>query len=267
MMYAGPDMSHPSVLQSAALKRIPGLVHGFCGRRGGVSSGPFASLNVSRRVGDDAGAVRENWRRVQSLAPPGGHFATMQQVHSTNVAVVGNDAADAGEADALVTAAAGVWLPVLTADCVPVFLVAPRTRVAAAVHAGWRGAAAGIVQRTLRLLGEAYGVVAGEVVAALGPAIDGCCYEVGSEVAEALASCANAAPAEDVWATAAGSGRARVDLRACLTGQLIGAGVSPGRVARVGPCTRCAAGEYFSHRASGGQTGRQVSFVGWRAAL
>jgi len=260
-------VTRPPALEARILAQVPGLVHGFCGRQGGVSDGPFASLNVSPRVGDDAAAVHENWRRVRTHAAPATRFAAMQQVHGVRVAQVGAGALDVGEADALVTAVGGVCLPVLTADCVPLLLVAPRLRVAAAVHAGWRGAAAGVLPQTLRVLEAAYGVTAGELVVALGPAIDRCCYEVETEIATALAGCPNAPTASEKWSTASGPGRVRVDLRACLTAQLIRAGVSAGRIARVGPCTRCAGAEYFSHRGSGGRTGRQVSFVGWEAAL
>lgn len=266
-MPAGEVATPPPVLRAAGLGGVPGLAHGFCGRQGGASAGAFASLNVSRRVGDHPDAVRENWRRVELLAPPGGRFAAMRQVHGTGVVRVSAEATDAGEADALVTAAAGIWLTVLTADCVPLVLVAPERRVAAVVHAGWRGAAAGIVPRTLHVLGEAYGVNAAELHAAVGPAIDGCCYEVEAEVAAALAGCPGAATRSDTWTTESGAGKQRVDLRACVTAQLAATGVVPARISRVGPCTRCAGAQYFSHRGSGGRTGRQVSFVGWYPAL
>lgn len=257
----------PPVLRAPALADVPGLIHAFCGRRGGVSAGSFAALNASARVGDDAGAVEENWRRITGLVPPGGGFAAMQQVHGTRVAVVTAAALDAGAADALVTAAAGVWLPVLTADCVPVLLAAPRRAVTAAVHAGWRGTAAGIVLRTIRVLAADFGASPAELRVALGPAIDRCCYEVEERIVDALAGGAGTPGATDAWAVARGAGRAHVDLRACLAAQLHAGGVDPGRIERVGPCTRCAATEYFSHRGSGGGTGRQVSFIGWEPAL
>lgn len=258
-----PGTVAPPVLRAPNLAAVPGLVHGFCGREGGVSSGPFASLNVSTRVGDDRAAVLENWRRVRAAAAPLGRFATMHQVHGTRVARVTPDRPDAGAADALVTDAAGVALPVLTADCVPVLIVAPARRVVAAVHAGWRGAAAGILAATLDVLAREYGMRGRDLVVALGPAIDGCCYEVGAEVARALAAAAGPDAAGADWVRRAAGDRVQVDLRRYLAGQLRAAGVDPEQVARVGPCTRCAGAGYFSHRGSGGRTGRQVSFVGW----
>jgi hypothetical protein len=266
-MVVGAAGAGPPVLRAPALSEIPGLVHAFCGRRGGVSAGPFAALNASARVGDAAGAVQENWRRIQALVPAGGRFAAMQQVHGTHVAVVASAALDAGAADALVTATPGVWLPVLTADCVPLLLAAPRSRVAAAAHAGWRGTAAGILPRTLAVLAEEFNERPGELFVAIGPAIDQCCYEVEVEIADALADCPAAPTCRHTWERPSRPGKVRVDLRTCLTAQLVAGGVAPQRIVRVGTCTRCAGAEFFSHRGAGGGTGRQVSFIGWEPAL
>jgi YfiH family protein len=258
--------------------QIPGLVAGFCGRTGGVSRGPFAALNLSARVSDDAAAVHSNWQRVAATVGGAMRFVTMRQVHGAEIANA--DAAELGDvndppdevgaADALIGRATGVALCVLTADCVPLLLVAPRHRVVAAVHAGWRGTLAGVAVRTLQHLQQVFDVGPDAVHAALGPAIGGGCYEVDATVADAM---------EERWgpmrqavrrvaAVRVPVAKASVDLRAVNRTQLRAAGVVPDAIVDVGPCTRCAVSEYFSYRGvvsqGGTTTGRQVSFIGWR---
>jgi YfiH family protein len=248
-------------LRVPAWETIPNLVHGFLGRSGGVSGGPFAELNLSYRVGDRSETVRENWRRAR--AETGGlRCAHMLQVHGDRVATIDAAATDAGEADAMVTSVPATALGVLTADCVPILLVAPRHHVVAAVHAGWRGTLAGVAQRTVRHITQAVGVPVTELRAALGPAIGGCCYEIDRDIADAV---------EHAWgpmpdAIHSGTGRkAMLDLRRANAAILQRTGVRPASIVCVGPCTRCARTTYFSHRAAQGPTGRQWSFIGWRA--
>jgi purine-nucleoside/S-methyl-5'-thioadenosine phosphorylase / adenosine deaminase len=253
------DAGRSPILPVPAWDGIPGLVHGFCGRRGGVSRGPFAELNLSSRVGDDPEAVRENWRRVGAAAGDI-RFVTMRQVHGVHIVTVESGTTDFEDTDGMVTATAGLALGVLTADCVPVLMIAPAQHVVAAVHAGWRGTLEGIVLHALEHLQRVYGIGPAALSTALGPAIDGCCYEVDRTVAEAI---------EQRWGVLPsavhrqGSLKAMVDLRRVNAVLLQRAGVADTHV--VGPCTRCAAAEYFSYRAAHGVTGRQVSFVGWHA--
>jgi len=247
-------------LRVPAWETIPNLVHGFLGRAGGASCGPFAELNLSYRVGDDADTVQENWRRASAVAGAL-RCAHMQQVHGDRVALIDAASTQGGEADAMVTRVAATALGTLTADCVPILLVAPQHHVIAAVHAGWRGTLAGVAQRAVRHIVEAFGTPITEVRAALGPAIGGCCYEVDRSIANAV---------EDAWgpmpeAVARDGGpKAMLDLRRANAAILQRTGVRPMSIVTVGPCTRCAAAAYFSHRAAKGPTGRQWSFIGWR---
>src|SRR5262249_39887769 len=140
------------VLQVEGWEAIPDLVHGFYGRRGGASEGVFAALNLSVRVGDSPQAVEENWCRLTHALGGASRVVTMRQVHGADVATVDDAGAAVEEADALVSRARGVVLGVLTADCVPILLVAPHERVVAAVHAGWRGSVAGIARRAVQHL-------------------------------------------------------------------------------------------------------------------
>lgn len=257
---ADPTLPLPA-LRIPAWESIPNLVHGFLGRPGGVSRGAFAELNLSDRVGDAADAVRENWRRV-TAAMGGLRAARMQQVHGSRVVVMNDANTEVGEADALLTCSAETALGVLTADCVPILMVAPQQHVVAAVHAGWRGTLAGVVQEAVRRIEREGGVQAAEIQVALGPAIDGCCYEVDASIADALEQ--RWGPMPDAVRRNRGP-KAMIDLRLANTAILARSAVQLRHVVSVGPCTRCAAAEYFSHRSSGGLTGRQWSFIGWRS--
>jgi YfiH family protein len=248
------------ILQVPHWDLIPQLTHGFCGRRGGLSRGSFAALNLSSRVGDEPRCVRENWRRL-GAAVPGVRFLTMEQQHGAEVARVDESVLQPPAADALVTRSVGLALCVLTADCVPILLIAPERRVIAAVHAGWRGTLLGIAHRGVVEMRDRFGVEASEVHAALGPAIDGCCYEVQRGVTDELEQRWGAMPN----AITPRGAKSRLDLRRANTAILAAAGVPPAHITRIGPCTRCTAGENFSYRGTGGITGRQVSFIGWRA--
>jgi hypothetical protein len=253
-------MSDLPILRVATWQGIPGLTHGFLGRHGGVSRGDFASLNLSQRTADEPGAVVENRRRVEALLARGSRLVSMEQEHGDRVVVVQAQTDVVGRADGMVTTNAGALLSVLTADCVPILLVAPGRRIAAAVHAGWRGTLAGIVIRAVELLRRQCGIAPAELAAALGPAIGGCCYEVDREIGERLIARFEALPAE-AWYTHGAKGM--LDLRSANRYLLLQAGIPAAAIHLVGPCTRCAMQNYFSHRGAGGRTGRQLSYIGW----
>jgi len=164
-------------------------------RSGGVSSGPYATLNLSLTVGDDPGCVRENRRRLAAgFGASPEDFVFARQVHGAGVRVVG--AADRGsgafcmddaiaDADALITATPGLVLAILTADCVPIVLHDPHVRVLACVHAGWRGTVAGVSVAALAAM-QALGSRPSDVIAGLGPAIAAARYQVGPDVHQAV---------------------------------------------------------------------------------
>jgi len=157
---------------------LAGVRHGFLGRRGGVSEGVCAGLNVGLGAGDAAGAVAENRRLAVAAVAPGGRLVTAWQVHSARCVVAGDWADDARpEADALVSDRAGVVLGVLTADCTPVLFADVAGGVVGAAHAGWKGAVAGVCEATVDAM-VALGAVRGRIVAAIGPTIAQASYEV-----------------------------------------------------------------------------------------
>ena len=239
-----------------------GLLHGFLGRRGGKSAGPYAGLNLSFRVGDDAQVVKDNLCDMKkAVGIHDARIVTMRQVHGDAIVEVKDkNLKEAGEADGMFTAEPEVYLGVLTADCVPILFVAPEKKIAAAVHAGWRGTLAGIAAKMVGILKTKYGVASDGVEAALGPAIGACCYEIKEDVSRPLA---------EKWGRLAeGSlysrdGKTFVDLRALNRAILEDAGVPAGRIYQLGPCTSCAKDDFFSYRRERQETGRQISFIGW----
>ena len=249
-------------MQVPEWEHIPHLVHGFFGRRGGRSSGEPGALNLSFDVGDAPSCVRANWQCVAEGVACGLRFRTMRQCHGAEVARVDEATAEAPEVDGLLTCSRGLALCVLTADCVPVLLLAPGQGVIAAVHTGWRGTVSGVVGHALDVLGRDFDVPPAGIKAALGPAIGACCYEVEARIADQV---------EQRWGTMPEAvmrygDRSRLDLRRINAGLLAASGVPPDQITTVGPCTRCANQDYFSYRAAPqGRTGRQLSFIAWSA--
>ena len=225
-------------------------------RRGGVSRHPYDTLNLGLHVGDRPEDVAAN--RARAAAAFGVNLETMvfaRQVHGAAAALVGT--ADGGrgslaeddavpDADILVTASSGITLVILVADCVPLALVDPAAHVLAAVHAGWRGTAAGVVPRALRTM-EEQGARAERVRAFLGPAVAPEDYQVSDVVHRALSEAARPARLSAAVARPDGPGHWRVDLGAANRQQLIGSGVHPEHIFDCGTTT--ADDALFSDRA------------------
>jgi YfiH family protein len=222
-------------------------------RSGGVSGGPFRSLNLGFSGGDDPRMVRTNRRRACGALGLGS-FAVARQIHGSHVEQVGTEQAGTGfdgpsaamrTADVLTTSAPGVAVAVLAADCVPVALADPGTGRLAVVHAGWRGIAAGVLASALELFDDR-----AAICAVIGPAIGPDHYEVGEEVVEAVA-----AATDDAVVARRSDARSFLDLPLTVARFLTRNGVS--LVDRATECTACEAARFFSHRRDG-PSGRQA---------
>jgi YfiH family protein len=254
----------PAAASPFLRSRLLPVPHGFCTREGGVSEGPFASLNLGFSVGDARAHVEENYRRLAAYAgAPLQALHRVSQVHGDRVLQVQARAAAAaaespppteGEADGLWTEAPGEWVAVSTADCVPILLVDPEGLRVAAVHSGWRGTDARIAARAVDLL-VARGARPGSLLAAVGPCIQACCYEVSAELGERFESGFGAEVVDR------GQGRVHLDLGRAVRRTLEAAGLAPGHVDVLPDCTSCDARRFFSHRRDAGRTGRHLSFV------
>ncbi len=257
------------------------LFAGFSTRLGGVSrvfadAAQGGALNLGFVKEDTAEAVEENRRRlVRAAGPLGWRLVVAKQVHGIEVRAVtrGNvdEAMEGGrgqwEADGLITREAELLLGVGAADCVPLLVADTRLRVVGAFHAGWRGTAAGMAEVGLARLREAFGTRAEDCVAAVGPSIGACCYEVGEEVRAAFARRGEAEPI-----VTGVNGRWRLDLWEANRRQLVAAGVPTANVSVLGECTACSRDEagrrrYFSHRAEMGVTGRMLGVIGVRREI
>ncbi len=237
----------------AGLSRAEGLIHAVLTRIGGVSRGPYATLNLGHTVGDDLAAVEENHRRaLGALGLEPGKVVSPHQVHGARVGVVGR--AHLGTVqpatDALVTAVPAVPLLMRFGDCAPVLFFDSVRRVVGMAHAGWRGVVAGTVGATVRTMTERWGCDPADLWAGIGPTIGPCCYAVGPEVVTVVeAACP---PGAGVVHNV--NGQTYLDLPAAVRAQLHAAGVE--QVGDAGLCTACRVDEFFSHRAEHGRTGR-----------
>ena len=232
----------PHILQSPLLRSVPGVYHAFPG------VDPVEGRSHMERLPE-----------VFSISPQA--IGTLKQVHSAIVLAFEPGDADVHggpkrEGDALWTAAPGTGVGIRTADCVPILIAHREVPLVAAVHAGWRGLASGIVRETVRVLTDRVGegAVSG-LVAAAGPCARACCYEVGGETAEALSSLSGAALRKGDK-----PGKWFADLQAIALSALAEAGIPSSRAEGVGPCTVCST-RFHSFRREKTLTGRQLSFI------
>jgi len=244
------------------------LVHAFTSRTGGVSRGPYESLNLSWSRGDETDRVTENRRRVEA-AMDGVKLVFADQVHGDVVLKV--DGAPhgrwaAGQGDALMTDQPGLALCAQTADCVPILLFDPERPAVAAIHAGWRGAAAEIAPKTLRAMAKAYGTDPKRVHAAIGPSISKENYRVGPEVLAAFEALFGGLDEALIGARDAAGG-ATLDVAEACRRQLAQAGVAI--LERLDHCTFAQDDRFFSSRRAArdghpGQFGGQAGVIALR---
>jgi hypothetical protein len=236
-----------------SLAAYPELVHAITTRHGGVSTGPYSSLNLSSGLGDEPKAVEENLRRAcAGLGLRRNEITSPKQIHTANVRRVG--AAERGHIqpgyDALVTDEARVSLLLRYADCVPVLIYDPAHRAAALVHSGWRGTVLGAPRAGVEFLAREFGSRPEDLVAAIGPSIGPCCYEVGSAVVDAIRE---AFSDSDGLLSSRAHGRKHLDLWAANRRWLSECGVRRIEVSEM--CTACHTEDFYSHRAENGKTG------------
>lgn len=247
-----------------ALNAVP---HGFSTRRGGVSPAPWDSLNLRPSQGDGPEALWENYHRFfAALGLNESRAVLSQQTHTANIRRV--TAADAGkgllrprdytDVDALITDEPGLSLTVFSADCGTVLLYDPVRQAIGAVHAGWRGCAAGIVQKTVAAMCDAYGCRAENLMAALGPCIGPCCFETDSDVPEAMRAelMADAEP----FITFNGT-KFHVDLAGLNRQWLLRSGVLLEHIECAELCTACHPELFWSYRKMGDSRGVQAAVI------
>jgi hypothetical protein len=251
-------------LRSPLLSQCDFLVHAFCTRLGGASEDDYRSLNMSFREGDEEFRVLRNWDNLAtSFDIPMENFLVLNQVHGDAIFVIKPHgeyfhSRDPLNYDAIVTNRTNLAICIKTADCVPVFLVDRIKKIIAVIHAGWRGASRSITAKAVRTMQSQYGSLPRDLLAAIGPSIGPCCYEV-DEAAAAAFRCQNGS---DLFLRPGRrSNRWMLDLTEVNRAQLLETGIPQENIDLSGWCTRCRQDTFFSHRGSGGVTGRQVNFM------
>lgn len=248
--------------ESAEISALGFVSHAFCTRRGGVSAGPCSSLNVGDLVGDRDEDVRRNISLVEeSFGIQKDRLILMRQVHGDRILVIDEDGPlphPLNECDGLITDRPGVALGVRTADCVPVLFADPVRRIVGAVHAGWRGTALGIAAKMVEIFVEQYGSRREDLLAAIGPAIGSCCYQVDAPLFDAFSKISDR---ERFLKRCTQTDHWRLDNPLANRFQIEKAGVPSENISAVGQCTSCRQDLFFSHRGSNGCAGRQINFV------
>ena len=242
---------------------LGGLPHGFFGRRGGVSTGIVAGLQTGLGADDDAAAIAENRRRIVDALIPDAPLATLYQIHSADVVRILSEGAanERPEGDALVTDRPGILLGILTADCAPVLFADEAAGVVGAAHAGWKGAIAGVTDRTIAAM-EKLGARADRIHAAIGPCIAQKSYEV--DAAFLTQFCESAPENERFFREGARADHHQFDLEGYVVARLAAAGVRT--VEAMGLDTYSQPDRFFSFRrathAGEPNYGRQMSVIG-----
>ncbi|MGZ8350357.1 MAG: peptidoglycan editing factor PgeF [Allosphingosinicella sp.] len=238
-----------------------GVPHGFLGRRGGVSNGVCAGLNVGLGSADDRDAIAENRRRAVAAVAPAARLVTVHQVHSPTAVTATEPWPDEARprADAVVTDRPGLALGILTADCAPVLLADAAAGIVGAAHAGWKGAFGGVLEATLEAM-EALGADRARIAAAIGPAIARRSYEVDDTFCRRFAE---ADPANDRFFGPGRDGHHQFDLEGYIAARLAAAGVR--RVEALGLDTYSDPDRFFSYRRATHRGepdyGRQISLI------
>jgi YfiH family protein len=272
------------VLRLAPFKKLPWLVHGFSTRTGGISTlNEEKVLNLGFMDWDQRKNVVENRKRFQ-IAATGQKFTLvpLKQIHSDLIYRFTAETAEPCHGDASITNTPGLLLAAQTADCVPILVADPKKRAVAAIHAGWRGTLARIVQKAVGRLQAELGSKPADLLAAIGPSIGPCCYEVGVElVTKFTAQFADGheyfdeprtgdEPNPIQWLNMRPPGHqpppknVHLDLRKANASQLRAAGLRPANIYVTDLCTACNTDLLFSYRKEGPISGRLMSVVGIR---
>ncbi|KPL68996.1 polyphenol oxidase [Erythrobacter sp. SG61-1L] len=251
--------SAPEAVEVNRAGVLEGLPHGFLGRRGGVSTGLVAGLNVGFGAGDDPEAVAQNRHRAGEAVLPGAPLVAVHQVHSAICVTVEEPWDDTRRptADALVTARPGTLIGIVTADCAPILFADREVGVIGAAHAGWRGAHGGVAEATIEAM-EALGARRDRIAAAIGPCIAQASYEVGEDFR------ANFTPQDSRFFVSGMLGHFQFALESYVAARLEAAGI--GQVEGLGLDTYALEERFFSFRRSTHRAepnyGRQFSLIG-----
>ena len=249
----------PQLFTSAGL-----TAHGFTTRHEGVSRPPYNSLNLGANTLDSVHSVQGNLSLLaRSFGSRIEKLVTVTQVHGTDLLVIDQQNPDFDhfrklECDGIVTNQPRVMIGIGVADCLPVLLLDPVQKVVAALHAGWKGTAGSIARKGVETLVKMFGSRHHDILAAIGPGIGPCCYQVDEPVRNAFLQ---QGAGWDDFARLSGPGQWTLDLVAANRLQLLDAGLLEEKIEAASQCVSCQSDWFFSYRRDGGETGRQMGFV------
>lgn len=249
----------PKLLTAASVS-----VQGFTTRHEGVSRAPYNSLNLGLNTFDPAHNVQGNRSLLaRTFGTKAEKFVMVNQCHGTDILVIDEPNPDYAhfqklDCDGIITNQPGVMIAVGVADCLPLLLLDPVKRVVAALHAGWKGTAGNIAAKGVNSLVKLFGCNTDDILAALGPAIGPCCYEVDLPVQQAFVS---SGIDWDLCATPSDKDKWRLDLASANRLQLVAAGIQEDNIEAAEHCVCCQHDWFFSYRRDNGETGRQAGFI------
>lgn len=253
------------------LENIPWITHGFSTRLGGVSSGIHSTMNLGFLNGDIPENVVENYQRICSAIGVNPQSVVhAKQTHKDQYRVVTTKDCGKGycferdydDIDALITNQAGITLTILTADCVPVYLVDPVQKAIGLVHSGWRGTVQRIAAKTVEGMRKNFGTKPEDVLAVTGPCICKSCFEVGDEVADAFLQ--EFGSEKYMLISEIKNGKAHIDLPRAIAESLVKIGLKPDNIQMSGLCTACKPELLFSHRITKGKRGTLAAMLAMR---
>ena len=262
---------------SSILEAVDFISHGFLSRIGGISKTPFSSLNFDMRDGDSATNIEHNKIAAGKLFGfDASRLLTINQVHGNDVLIINKPARDTftlskTSADAIITNQCGIAIAVLTADCVPIMLADPVKKVVGVVHAGWRGTVKAVVQTAVETMVKQFGSDRKALLAAIGPSIGSCCYKVDEVVAKEFGGneylillyppLKKGESKGDLAKGGRGDFEWRLDLKKANFAQMLDIGLLEKNISIENFCTSCRNDLFFSYRADGKKTGRQLNFI------
>lgn len=262
-----PDNEAPVVL-ACPLFESRGLVrHGFSTRLGGVSEPPFDALNLGMNTADSLENVRENYTRFcREIGVERDKLILTRQVHSADIRIVSEQdagkgfsrASDLGEFDGMITAARRLPIAVFYADCAPILLLDPVKKVVAAVHSGWKGTLARIGRKAVQMMRRNFGCEPSDILAAFGPSIKQCHFEVGGDV---FVQFCQSFGARSLSRSIVKGDKFYVDTDWLNMRQLVEEGLKEENISICTGCTYCEHEIFYSHRADGGKTGRMCAVI------
>lgn len=257
---------HVPVITFPLLNAYKGVCHGVSTRKGGVSKGSFASMNLGVFTADRSMHVQENVERFLRATGLGDkHVYMTRQVHSDRVAVIGNHAPTrqpwqiVNDMDGMVTNRNDVALVTFYADCVPLYIYDPVNHAGGVAHAGWRGTADRMAHVLVQQMVWAFGSRAEDLIAAIGPSAGYCCYEVDRKVVDAFEGW----PESGKWIRATGNEKYHVDLKEANRQVFLQAGIPAKNIDKSAACTICNE-QFHSYRRDGRQSGRMAAVFGLR---